>query len=281
MGVVDDWVGASRSSYLGKHRFAGRAIANWYDESLLREICVYWFEIGSSQQLMSIEEELYETLYENYRKVGKETGYWGRYFLRELKRKGAVPTLKRMLKPAKSDDIAAGFQALIDAGRTQLSIEATALHERFRDLFTEDELSEARRRLELLPDYVHPTKADPEDLDPSEIPDDFEYTEGSIRRITINAFERDRSARAACIKKYGTRCAVCRMSFSERYGAIGKGFIHVHHKKPLAIRRSEYELRPTIDLVPVCPNCHAMLHSSSPPLSVQDLQDIYEERNKA
>jgi len=69
------------------------------------------------------------------------------------------------------------------------------------------------------------------------------------------------------------------MSFEEQYGDIGKGFIHVHHKKPLAAIRSEYSINPKIDLIPVCPNCHAMLHSSNPPLSVEKLKMIYESRN--
>lgn len=214
------------------------------------------------------------------RKAGEETGYWGRYFLRELKKKGGVATIKRMLKPAKTDTIADGFQALIDAGRIDLSIEATALEPQFSVLLSADEVAEAKRRLDALPDYLHPKQVSKEDLHPTDVPDDSEYTEGAVRKVTVNAYERDRNARAACIKKHGTRCAVCGMSFLQRYGKIGKGFIHVHHKKPLAIRREEYKLRPTIDLVPVCPNCHAMLHTVTPPMAVQNLKAIYDERNE-
>ncbi len=70
------------------------------------------------------------------------------------------------------------------------------------------------------------------------------------------------------------------MSFQERYGEIGRGFIHVHHRKPLALRRAEYKLRPTIDLVPVCPNCHAMLHTKTPPLGVDELREIMAPRKR-
>lgn len=230
---------------------------------------------------MTAEEELDAKLYENYRKAGEETGYWGRYFLRELKKKGGVLTLKRMLKPAKSDAIADGFQALIDAGRIDLSVEATALEPRFRNLLTSSEIAEAKRRLDGLPDYLRPQAVSRDDLHPIEVPDDAEYTEGAVKKVTVNAYERDRKARAACIARHGTRCTVCGMSFAERYGEIGKGFIHVHHKKPLAIRRAEYKLRPTIDLVPVCPNCHAMLHTVSPPMAVQDLKAVFQKQTKA
>jgi 5-methylcytosine-specific restriction protein A len=226
-------------------------------------------------------DELDAKLYENYRKAGEETGYWGAYFLRELRKKGGLATLKRMLIPSKSDSVAKGFQALIDAGRTDLSVEAVALDEQFRHRFTPDELAEAERRLSSVPEYKRTIRIKNEDLHPSEIPDAVEFTEGAVRRVVVNAYERDRDARAACIKAHGTRCAVCDMSFAERYGELGRGFIHVHHKKPLALRRAEYKLRPSIDLVPVCPNCHAMLHTFTPPIAVQELKAIYERHVKA
>ena len=69
------------------------------------------------------------------------------------------------------------------------------------------------------------------------------------------------------------------MSFEETYGEIGKGFIHVHHKKPLATTRKDYVIDPVKDLVPVCPNCHAMLHTSDPPLSVDELKSLIMRKN--
>jgi hypothetical protein len=33
---------------------------------------------------MSIEEELHQTLLDNYTRAGKEAGYWGNYFLRAV-----------------------------------------------------------------------------------------------------------------------------------------------------------------------------------------------------
>lgn len=229
---------------------------------------------------MTLEEQLDEVLHENYRRCGKETGYWGRYFLREMKKKGGLQTLKRMLRPAKGDPVQGGWQALMDAGRVDLSVEATALDPRFATLLSAEELKEARRRLDRLPEYLKPKDVDREELHPMEVSDDTEFTEGAVRQIMVNAYERDRAARAACIAKFGLRCAVCDVSFAERYGEIGKKFIHVHHKKPLAMRRKEYKLRPTIDLVPVCPNCHAMLHTKNPPLAVDDLRAIYQQNKK-
>ena len=44
------------------------------------------------------------------------------------------------------------------------------------------------------------------------------------------------------------------------YGEIGKDFIHVHHLIPLNEIGKEYIVDYKNDLIPVCPNCHAMLH---------------------
>ena len=75
-----------------------------------------------------------------------------------------------------------------------------------------------------------------------------------------------------CIDYYGAKCYVCGFDFGERYGQIGVGFIHVHHLIPIAERGQEYKVDPKQDLRPVCPNCHAMLHQSKPPLSIGDLK---------
>lgn len=99
--------------------------------------------------------------------------------------------------------------------------------------------------LEASPDFIN---------DASTLP------EGAVMQVTINRFERNRSARERCIAAHGCRCAVCGIDFGQVYGEVGKGFIHVHHIVPLASIGKTYRLNPEKDLVPVCPNCHAMLH---------------------
>ncbi len=223
---------------------------------------------------MSIEDTLHQTLLANYTRAGRETGYWGNYFLREVRRKGGLATMRRMLRPSRPTDVAPGLQALIDAGRTDLSVESVALDPRFQELFSEAELAEARRRLASLPDFLERRPRPPEVNFSDQLDEGPEFTEGALRRVTVNAYERDPAARAACIARHGLRCAVCEMSFEERYGSIGRGFIHVHHKKPLALRRGEYRLRAGADLAPVCPNCHAMLHTQDPPLGIDELRTL-------
>jgi hypothetical protein len=96
--------------------------------------------------------------------------------------------------------------------------------------------------------------------------------EGATRKILINSYERNREARRKCIAHFGARCLVCGFNFEAKYGELGRGFIHVHHVVPLAAIRKEYVIRPTKDLKPVCPNCHAMLHAQNPALSIEALR---------
>lgn len=98
------------------------------------------------------------------------------------------------------------------------------------------------------------------------------YIEGASRTVLVNAYERSRQARAACIAKFGAVCAVCGFDFESRYGPEMRGFIHVHHLVPLAALREQYELDPAKHLRPVCPNCHAVIHHGNQLLSIEDVK---------
>ena len=98
--------------------------------------------------------------------------------------------------------------------------------------------------------------------------------EGAVYEAKVRRYERSRINRAACIEIHGLYCVVCHLLFSERYGEIGESFIHVHHVVPVSMMGGSYVVNPATDLVPVCPNCHAMLHSRTPPLSVDQLKTL-------
>ncbi len=53
-----------------------------------------------------------------------------------------------------------------------------------------------------------------------------------------------------------------------------RGFIHVHHVTPLHKIRSSYFVNPQTDLIPVCPNCHAVIHSKREPLSIEEMRQL-------
>jgi len=107
-----------------------------------------------------------------------------------------------------------------------------------------------------------------------EISDEVLYYEGAVKRVNVNRYERDVEARAICIQKYGARCSVCGFDFGEKFGDIGRGFIHVHHLVPLSTIREGYEVDPIKDLRPICPNCHAMIHRKNPPYTIEELKTI-------
>lgn len=100
------------------------------------------------------------------------------------------------------------------------------------------------------------------------------YTEGELHEVLCNKYERNTEARKACVLLNGCSCAVCGMDFESIYGVIGRGFIHVHHIVPISSIGKTYHVNPAIDLVPVCPNCHNMLHRKEPPYTVEELQKI-------
>lgn len=104
------------------------------------------------------------------------------------------------------------------------------------------------------------------------------HEEGSTATVEVNRYERSKAARKACLGHYGAQCQVCGLRFEERYGEIGEGFIEVHHVVPLSESEVIHEVDPIEDLKPVCPNCHAMLHQESPPLSIEELRERLSER---
>jgi 5-methylcytosine-specific restriction enzyme A len=101
-----------------------------------------------------------------------------------------------------------------------------------------------------------------------------ELFEGAVRRVLVNAYERNPEARKNCIEHHGAVCKACGFDFEKKYGEIGKGFIHVHHLKQISEIGKTYQIDPVNDLVPVCPNCHAIMHKRKPPYTIQEVKSF-------
>ena len=108
-------------------------------------------------------------------------------------------------------------------------------------------------------------------------PDDVRLrglVEGAVKSVMVNAYERNAEARRRCIDYYGPVCSVCNFDFGEAYGDAVRGHIHVHHLKALSEIEAEYVVDPIADLRPVCPNCHAVIHSRELPYTLDEVREL-------
>lgn len=98
------------------------------------------------------------------------------------------------------------------------------------------------------------------------------FKEGKVVQVFVNRYERNQKARQECIRHHGDKCFVCSFDFGTTYGDIAKGFIHVHHLTQLADINEEYDVDPIHDLVPVCANCHSVIHLTKPAMTIEELK---------
>lgn len=105
-----------------------------------------------------------------------------------------------------------------------------------------------------------------------EVEADSSATEGNSYEARSIRYERKKINRDICLRIRGTRCLCCNRSMEEEYGSVAHDLIEVHHVVPASAMGPEYRVNPTTDLVPVCPNCHRVLHRSDPPMPPEQLR---------
>nr|WP_207736366.1 HNH endonuclease [Clostridium tyrobutyricum] len=109
--------------------------------------------------------------------------------------------------------------------------------------------------------------------------------EGAKYRIIINAYERNPKAKKECIEYYKKLnngrviCQICGFDFESFYGKEVEGRINVHHLKPLHEIGEEYEIDAINDLIPVCPNCHLVIHSRESAYTPNEVKRMIKNRN--
>ncbi len=84
--------------------------------------------------------------------------------------------------------------------------------------------------------------------------------EGAIKHYYGKRYERDPNNRRKAIEIHGYSCVVCGFRFEDYYGERGRGFIEIHHARPLSSTDEAIFVSPETDLVPVCSNCHRIIH---------------------
>lgn len=110
-------------------------------------------------------------------------------------------------------------------------------------------------------------------------------TEGLEHQYNLTKKERNPELRRKCIEHYKRlwgghiHCICCGFDFGKAYGKIGEDYIEIHHLTPHSTFEGEHTVDPINDLIPLCSNCHSMIHKGVPGrgtcMTLQELKDIY------
>lgn len=110
-------------------------------------------------------------------------------------------------------------------------------------------------------------------------------TEGRKRKKDVQVYERSKKLREVAVNHYlengHLKCCICSFDFYAHYGEKGRGFIEIHHQKPLFQYEDEdmsrFIARALQNVVPVCSNCHRMIHrEKNAPMPIEDLKRLVE-----
>lgn len=231
-------------------------------------ILVSWAENGESDHTYSdLSSELGYNIFSG---IGDQLGYVADvlYRLQEETRR-EIPTLNGLIRSKNSNLPSSGFKHV---------------HESFNELKETEKTEIVKNKNKEAINYkewnwvlsmlgLDPLKNNQASFFPNEIIENARFREGLGEKVCVNRYERSAEARKMCIKVKGCRCSVCGFDFEKKYGDIGQGFIHVHHIIPISEIGEDYEVDYEKDLIPVCPNCHAMLHRKNPPYTIEELKD--------
>lgn len=106
------------------------------------------------------------------------------------------------------------------------------------------------------------------------------WQEGSRVYKFVATYERDPRNRRMALAHHGYRCVVCMQTMEELYGEHGVGLIHIHHTVPVSEFDAPRTVDPVAELVPVCPNCHSIIHRKrTATLSIEEARNIYKSRS--
>lgn len=99
--------------------------------------------------------------------------------------------------------------------------------------------------------------------------------EGAISISTVRRRERNPRNRFLCLHIHGHRCAACGKDPRDIYGQMHGSVLEVHHLQPLSNLDEPRPYDPRTDLVPLCPNCHRVVHTRRPiPWSIAEVRGM-------
>ena len=109
-------------------------------------------------------------------------------------------------------------------------------------------------------------------------------SEGLEHQYNLTKKERNPELRRKCIEFYKhlwdghIHCICCGFDFGKAYGDIGEGYIEIHHVNPHHTFEGIHKVDPIKDLIPLCSNCHSMIHrveGQGKCMSLKELKDHY------
>lgn len=77
-----------------------------------------------------------------------------------------------------------------------------------------------------------------------------------------------------CIDYYGAICDICGFDFGYTYGEAFEQCIDVHNQNSVEGEEILPTTHPTEDLIPICHNCHHIIHSTVPAISVEKMRKM-------
>lgn len=95
--------------------------------------------------------------------------------------------------------------------------------------------------------------------------------EGQIKEMVTIRRERSRRNRLLCLSIHGRKCKICGFDPISFYGSDKYNIIEVHHIEPLSETSKPHVYDPSVDLIPLCANCHRAIHSQIPALTPEEL----------
>lgn len=105
--------------------------------------------------------------------------------------------------------------------------------------------------------------------------------EGSTKQVFTTIYERKKVLRSQAIAIHGDSCMACGFNFGAFYGNYASGYIQIHHTIPISQQDKPRVVDPETELVPLCANCHAVVHRKKEnTLSVRELMVMIESARK-
>ena len=195
--------------------------------------------------------------------------------VRNLKSHNTFENLGLAIYRAREIGEKSGSFKITNHGKKYLSENITIVNYLLNNHFESQELKEAFGK-------VHLNRNKPQEIEIFD--ENLMIYEGTQEIVTTQKYKRSKLLRDKAIKYFTDKngrikCKVCDFDFEEFYGEHGKGYIEIHHQKPV-FQFDGDDMKQTIEdalknLVPLCANCHRIVHRNKDNvLSLEELRKL-------